>query len=581
MAAKPILLPTTALATLLAVLAPPTAAQKTPFKREVDGMIRFFRGTARESGALGDGTCRMTAKVLAAMGHCHRLYSLDDGPTVRNPLNFVITCRQSDGSFADANSDAETATPAATTAWVLDAMRSLAPERFAAEIAAGEKWLATKRAKRSAFAAVARDAVSVAAAARSLGRGPVMADGKPDLNATVDALLTLVAAQHGPRALDATQKATWSEVQQKGFDFLFARQDKGKFYMMIPVGKPGEAKSYMKHYDVGFTGIGLASLMTKPQAIRTPKEQRAIGLGLAWIAESQNDMGGFGRENVNYTTCAAVMAMAKASDDKYKPMLAKAQRFLKALQSVESRGYAPSDRDYGSIGYGGDERGDLSNTQFAAQALKETGLDPQDEAWAKAIIFLQRTQNLQGGWSGKTRDAKTGEPIKVLTGNDGGSSYYPGNSPAGYIELPDGSKIPRSYGSMTYALLKTYTLCGVEKNDARVIAAVKWIEKNFDVDVNPGADPRLGEKARYQGLFYYYMVMAQALAVTGIETLTVPDKGSESGSTKVDWRAALKAKLASLQNESGGWLNSKNGRWWEESDLVCTTYAMLALEHCK
>ena len=85
---------------LLLIAAPATAQQ---FKREVDGMIRFFRGTAHANKSLGDGSCRLTAKVLTAMGHGHRLYSLADGPVVRNPLNFLITCRRADGSFADAS----------------------------------------------------------------------------------------------------------------------------------------------------------------------------------------------------------------------------------------------------------------------------------------------------------------------------------------------------------------------------------------------------------------------------------------------------------------------------------------------
>ena len=86
-----------------------------------------------------------------------------------------------------------------------------------------------------------------------------------------------------------------------------------------------------------------------------------------------------------------------------------------------------------------------------------------------------------------------------------------------------------------------------------------------------------------QGLYYYYMVMAQALKVAGIDHLSVPVNGGPraNATRKVDWRKELAAKLASMQNPNGGWLNRANGRWWEESDLVCTTYAMLALEHCK
>jgi hypothetical protein len=49
----------------------------------------------------------------------------------------------------------------------------------------------------------------------------------------------------------------------------------------------------------------------------------------------------------------------------------------------------------------------------------------------------------------------------------------------------------------------------------------------------------------------------------------------------VNWRDALRRKLTSMQTPSGSWLNDQNGRWWEASDLVCTTYAMLALERCR
>ena len=603
MATRPVLF-----LTLLGLIACSTTAQKTPFKREVDGLFRFFKESARKNHALGDGTCRMTAQVLTAMARSHRGYLYDEGPYTRNPANFLITCRQSDGSFADPK-DADAVE---TTRWVLDALRSLAPETFEAEVTAGEKWLKAKGSKLSAFDQLRGDKAGIESASRSVGRGPIMADSKPDMGATVSALLTLVRAQCGQPGLedakalaDGSPKpvkegaskedaeeikkkladaktAPWSKVQQRGFEFLIGKQDKGKFYMLIPMGKDG---ALMKHHDLGLTGIGIASLLTKPKHLRTPKEQRIIDYGLEWIAKNQNARGGFGTQNVNYTTCACVMALAKAKRKEFKEHLDKAQRFIKALQSVEDKDYAPSDRDYGSIGYGGDERGDMSNTQFAVQAAKDAGLPSQDDLFARARVFLERTQNLKGAWSGKMRDPKTGKPVKVITGNDGGSAYYPGSSPAGYIDLPDGSKIPRSYGSMTYALLKTYTLCGVEGDDPRVVAAVKWIEKNFDLDVNPGSDPRLGEKARFQGLYYYYMVMAQALDVAGIDALNVPrkDVGTATVGTtdKVDWRELLKAKLASLQNKNGGWLNSKNGRWWEESDLVCSTYAMLALERCK
>ena len=203
-------------------------------------------------------------------------------------------------------------------------------------------------------------------------------------------------------------------------------------------------------------------------------------------------------------------------------------------------------------------------------------------------MFLQRTQNLKSvnDFSGKVPDpdSKDGAILDATSGDDGGAAYYPGNSAAGYIVQPDGKSVPRSYGSMTYALLKSYTLAGLKRDDPRVQAAVKWAQQNWTLAVNPGVDPALGEKAQYQGLFYYYMVLAQALDLAGVDTVQVPQAGKpgEAAATRdVSWREELKKQLAGMQAADGSWVNGKNSRWMEGEALLCTCYAMVALEHCK
>ena len=569
--------PAMLLTPLLALLATGQAgAQGTPFKREIDGLVRFFRDAAREDHSLADGSCLQTARVLVAMGYCHRLYSLHDGPPVRNPANFLFSRRQKDGSFVDPGGDA-----VETTGWVVDALRVLESETFRQEIERGSQWLKSRTRKPAAFANITTSAEELETLARSVGRGPILgSDGKPDMAATVDALVRLTKGQADLRAAKAAEqpappKVTWSDSQQKGFDFLLTKQEKGRFFMMQPIG---EGK-FLKIHNLGLTGMGIASLQTKPQELREPAELEVIKQGLGWIAQSQNKNGSFGKENLNYATCASILALARAGEGAYKKELQRAQRYILGIQNTEGQSYQPSDRDYGSFGYGGDVRGDLSNSQFAVEALRKTELAADHEGLAKAIVFLQRTQNLRktNDFKGKTRNSD-GSWQRTTSGDDGGSAYYPGNSPAGYVELADGTKIPRSYGSMTYALLKTYTLCGVEADDPRIQAAVGWIKKNWNLDITPGADPKLPEKFKFQGLFYYYMVMAQALDTGGIEVMQI---GEGDKAKEIHWREALRTKLQELQNKDGGWLNSKNGRWWESSDLVCATYAMLALEKCR
>ena len=100
-------------------------------------------------------------------------------------------------------------------------------------------------------------------------------------------------------------------------------------------------------------------------------------------------------------------------------------------------------------------------------------------------------------------------------------TYYPGDSSFGFIELPDGKIMMRSYGSMTYALLKSYVLCGLKPDDNRVKAALNWVSKNFTVTENPGAAPNAPEETKLQGLFYYYLAMAQTLDNMGIKEHTI------------------------------------------------------------
>jgi len=135
-------------------------------------------------------------------------------------------------------------------------------------------------------------------------------------------------------------------------------------------------------------------------------------------------------------------------------------------------------------------------------------------------------------------------------------------------------RVPRSYGSMTYALLKTYALCGLGPDDERMKAATAWIRKHWTLDRNPGTHAGMGENAEYQGLFYYYETMARALTVCGVDTI-------ETAGRQVSWREELAAHLTRTQRDDGSWLNQKNGRWWEDQPVMCTIYALLALGDCQ
>lgn len=259
----------------------------------------------------------------------------------------------------------------------------------------------------------------------------------------------------------------------------------------------------------------------------------------------------------NYETCLAVVCFSEANrDGKYDRLLKNADRFLKRLQWDEGEDKDESDFSYGGAGYGKDKRPDLSNTNFLVDALKAAGDGPDDEAMKKALIFVSRCQNLESEHNTSAFPAK----------NPDGGFYYTvaagGKSEAGLTE--NGGL--RSYGSMTYAGLKSMIYAGVGPEDPRVKAAVEWLQKHYSLETNPGMQDA--------GLYYYYHTFAKALDALGQDVFTDAD------GTKHDWRQELVAELARRQQPDGSWTNT-NSRWLEGDPNLVTGYALLALSYCR
>ena len=291
---------------------------------------------------------------------------------------------------------------------------------------------------------------------------------------------------------------------------------------------------------------------------RTP-EDPMVAKAMKYLEGFKQEDGGFYAKDShykNYETALVVLCLGEANKDgKYDDVLKKADAYLKGIQWDEGEDQDPSDVDYGGAGYGKHGRPDLSNTSFLVDALKATGNGPEDEAMKKALAFVSRCQNLESEYNTTPAAAKN---------QDGGFYYTPhngGESPAG--ETQDGGL--RSYGSISYAGLKSMIFAGLTKEDPRVQAAVKWIQNNYTTDSNPG----MGES----GLYYYYHSFAKALSALGEDEIV--DKDGE----KHNWRKDLVAALAKRQQENGSWVN-KSTRWMEGDPNLVTGYALLALSYC-
>ena len=260
----------------------------------------------------------------------------------------------------------------------------------------------------------------------------------------------------------------------------------------------------------------------------------------------------------NYETSVAVGALLKANQKgNYDSVLKRAEAFLKQIQWDEGEGIESSDAAYGGAGYGKHERPDLSNTSFLIDALQELGNKSDDEAIQKALKFVVRTQNLKG----EGNDTKHADSI-----DDGGFYYTPaagGQSQAG----EDGAGGLRSYGSMTYAGLKSMIYAGLSADDPRVQAAMAFIRKNYSLKDNPG----MGKA----GLFYYYHTFAKALDAADVEII------DDADGTPHSWRKELTQQILRMQQADGSWVNGENDRWMEGDRQLVTAYALLALAFCR
>ncbi len=259
----------------------------------------------------------------------------------------------------------------------------------------------------------------------------------------------------------------------------------------------------------------------------------------------------------NYETSLAMLAFHAANvDGRYDQRLKKAEAFNKKIQWDGDEGHDQGSSSYGGAGYGSHSRPDLSNTAFLIDALHAVGAEQNDHALQKALVFVSRCQNFESPHNTTEFAGKI---------NDGGFYYTiaaGGSSQAG--TTPDGGL--RSYGSMTYAGLKSMIYCGVSPEDPRVKAATKWIQQHYTVAENPG----LGN----DGLFYYYHTFAKALDAVG------DDQFQDAQGIAHDWRRELAEHLFTLQQDDGSWINTSE-RWLEADPNLVTAYSLLALSYCK
>lgn len=335
---------------------------------------------------------------------------------------------------------------------------------------------------------------------------------------------TAIADRMDPELRQATQRAV----------------DAGLHYLRINQADDGSWSE-----SVGVTALGLRAFLESHRGY-DESDGAFITRPIEYLMAHINDDGSISEtnQNRNYNTAVVMTALAATNNPDYSEALTGAQNFLKDLQIDEGDGYEKQHAYYGGIGYGGDERPDLSNAYMALEGLRASALDSDDPVWEKALLFVSRSQN------------RSESNDQEWATNDGGFTYMPGFSPNGGTA---------SYGGMTSAGLLSLLFAGVDREDPRIQAAYDWIRNNYTLDHNPGSDGGV------QGLYYYYNVFSKSMSAYG-EDMLVDADGNEH-----NWRNDIARKLISLQNDDGSWVNPESPRWWEGNKELVTAWSVIAL----
>ena len=339
-------------------------------------------------------------------------------------------------------------------------------------------------------------------------------------------------------AIFAASAGPLDDAIEKGTRFLLARQqDEG---------------CWSDRQMPALTALGVWALCQSG----LPREQThdAIARGVRFVLATQREDGGFyvpkpgrgGSGLGNYNTSVCLSALFVSGQ-------APATALLKAREYIASSQLTGDDTMAGGFGYDKISRrryADLSNTAYALDAMRRTSsleeLRPGgariDLDWDKALAFV--------------------ENLMKQDGPDAGGAAYNARTPqAGRETNATGRVSLRAYGSMTYAAVLSMCHARLDRGDPRVRQALEYCQKYWSLDENPG----MGS----QGLYYFYDILARALAAAQVAAVG-----------EHDWRRELAAKLCSLQRPDGSWMNDNN-RFWESDPVLCTSFALLALELCR
>ena len=243
----------------------------------------------------------------------------------------------------------------------------------------------------------------------------------------------------------------------------------------------------------------------------------------------------FNVEAVDYPNYAAGLAARVAG--RLKRSVPAWVQYLRGQQFTEENGWTRDNPAYGAWGMGGEKRTppdaghvDLAMTRYVIEGLAATGLTWQDPSIQKALIYLKRCQNPDGGFYFSTVNLDTNKA---------------GESAGKY----------RSYGTTTCdGLIAMRLACRpLDDRNMDIARAQAWLKQNHLEERAPGFDIEPARMGWSEGLRFYY-----AAAVT----------------------RAMPSLAVQLppQREDGSFAN-KNNLVKEDDPLIATAFALRVMCH--
>ncbi len=370
-----------------------------------------------------------------------------------------------------------------------------------------------------------------------------------------------------------------AQMQSRGASWLLSRQESNGAWLS-QAGQPAmTALACLGIYDSpGFTqpatqeklNLALDYIVSHTQpdggiyGVGVQLGNRPAGKGPAGADTASRSGQAMGSYSV-YNTAICLLALSKYNRPQDLESSKKARAYLLGPSATPDALPLGDSIGGGGIGYGRNQRSDLSNTAWALEALKATehldrepfSNDPQQAkraelAWDKALQFVSMCQNLaatnQSAW------------VKSAPTEDQGGFIY---CPEDALKSAAGAQQLRSYGSMTYAGIKSMIYAKVEKDDIRMKSAFEWVKKYYTLDENPGSGQA--------GLYYYLHTFGKTLTLYQEKIIT------DAQGQPHDWRTELVEKLAARQKADGSWYNDQSGRWMESVPELSTAYCLMSL----